>query len=431
MNQFAYCSGSKISGRCLSVFRNRYLSVSRINTMARCPSAFGEQYVFHSRRDPELSDSPGAGGSIAHGALEDIFSFALIIDEPMTVSSDQILSAVQGRWEQLDANVLMYDTYQNYLGMVRDYFLRHPVIDPSTVLGVENSFTIQLNGFKIFGLMDRVDRLSKDAIRIVDYKTNFFLFTEEEVRNDLQPDIYILAARERWPWAKRIEFQYEMLRFGKAVPAERTEHDLSVAKSYITAMGRRSEDPNQKFEPRLNPYCGYCDFRSRCGAYKQAAARELDIARSAKDDIEEIAHEREKIVASVKILETRKRELDSLIKARLDRSGSFVAAGHSYAMADPPPYAFGYPAERAVEICKQHSSLAENEIKKRILTVDSYKLDALVRETGDRMLRMQLDAIKEPRPIRAKVDGKVLKGPQRDAGALLRWDSDNAAFVKS
>ena len=57
-------------------------------------------------------------------------------------------------------------------------------------IAVERLFHIDIEGVKLTGYIDRVDKLDSGRLSIVDYKTNKELFTTEDLEKDLQLTLY-------------------------------------------------------------------------------------------------------------------------------------------------------------------------------------------------------------------------------------------------
>lgn len=78
-------------------------------------------------------------------------------------------------------------------GLMRQFFLWWSQA-PHSVLAVEKSFTLEIDGMHIAGRLDRVER-TEQGVRIVDYKTTAPC-TQEEADADLQLSLYALAAEQ-------------------------------------------------------------------------------------------------------------------------------------------------------------------------------------------------------------------------------------------
>jgi RecB family exonuclease len=92
----------------------------------------------------------------------------------------------------------MFERAKNFLA---DFSVK--LFDPtSTTIGVETPFAIKLDGLKIGGIIDRIDK-TKNGIEIIDYKTGAHPVTQKEADESLQLSIYALAATKIYekPWA--------------------------------------------------------------------------------------------------------------------------------------------------------------------------------------------------------------------------------------
>ena len=65
-------------------------------------------------------------------------------------------------------------------------------------VALEHGFYLDIDGIKLRGFIDRVDKLDSGGLSIVDYKTNQELFTADYLENDLQLTIYQMAAEQTW-----------------------------------------------------------------------------------------------------------------------------------------------------------------------------------------------------------------------------------------
>jgi hypothetical protein len=183
---------------------------------------------------------------------------------------------------------------------------------------------------QVVGAIDRVDRLGDGTtIRVRDYKTNRLLFSRAEVAESLQLSIYALAARELWPWAERIELQYDMLRHDLALRSSRTSEELDAARRYVEAVGERSES-DAEFAPRLSARCVHCDHKEQCAAYGGALAGKRTAVAADDGDLEAVAREREEVACIAKAAYARKEHLEQVLKAGLESREHLDLAGVRY-----------------------------------------------------------------------------------------------------
>jgi RecB family exonuclease len=115
------------------------------------------------------------------------------------------------------------------------------------------------------GRIDQVNRISKNEVEIVDYKTG----KAKDAKNaatDLQLSAYALAAREILELEPARLIFYN-LTTNEAVAATRDAKALTEAKQRIAEVAdsiRAGE-----FAPKAGYGCKYCDFKPLCPAHEQ------------------------------------------------------------------------------------------------------------------------------------------------------------------
>jgi len=65
-------------------------------------------------------------------------------------------------------------------------------------IAVEHWFYVDIEGVKLRGIIDWVDKLDSGGLAIIDYKTNQGLFTNDDLKNKLQLTLYQLATEQTW-----------------------------------------------------------------------------------------------------------------------------------------------------------------------------------------------------------------------------------------
>lgn len=394
------------------MFRNEHLSVSRLKRYEQCALSFFFQYVSKGERAPV--GNAAIFGVVLHEALESLFAWVVRQKFSGVLPLDQLTVFYQSAWQSSTlTNVALY---QEGLAILRTYARSHPVVDHASILGVEKEFNLNVDGFVLNGYIDRIDRIDDEEIEIIDYKSNRSLFTGDELDSDLQMSVYGLAARELYPWAKRVRFTFHMLRHDEHQGAERTTQVIDDARGYVVALGRRTEDMHQKWEPKLNEYCGWCDHRLRCRAYGEALRGDAPITKAVDlTDIEQVAREREQVKLVANAAYARSKELEKILKARLNQEGEFTAAGHHYRYITP--HSTEYDAARVLRVFADVADvLPEDEVRRRAFVVDASKveelrIEATMRLERDRalLLKASLEAAAKKTPGTPRFDSKAEK----------------------
>jgi RecB family exonuclease len=368
------------------------LSFSRLNRFAECALSFRLHYVDQLPSEPSEAATFGAA---IHAALEELV-LEHVREERRDALSEE--HATQ-HWRQAfaDAGLRGLGLFEEGLELVRGFVREQGVLDAHDVLAIEEAFQIRIGEFDVVGVLDRVDRVDEQTIRIVDYKSNRLLYSQGEVDTSLQMSLYQLAARELWPWATRVQSSFWMLRHGVHQEAERTPDELDATRHYVQALGRALAEATE-FPARLNANCAWCDHRRHCATYAEALTGKRAEACEDLTDLEAVAREREQVAHVAKAAYARRDQLDKILRAHLQEHEELVLAGVRYAMFRVEQRA--YPLEPTIALLRRETGLEEADLRARLTVVDNKSIDALIKERSAelgrsraRLLKVELDAL--------------------------------------
>ncbi len=230
------------------------LSYTQVNTYQRCPQQYQYRFVFRlpTRPRPQMQF-----GRILHDTLKDALG---------SIASDRPLS-----WEMLEAAYASAWARERFCvpeqapslqelgrGYLRRAFeagdLRKPLL-------LEQPFSLVVEGLRVTGRIDRVDRHPDGTYEVIDYKTGSAK-RAVELQRDLQLGVYAMAARDVFRFDPLV-LSYFYLETGERVrvdkPPERLKEDRETLLQ--VAEGIRAERFPAKPE-RLK--CTGCDFRLLC-----------------------------------------------------------------------------------------------------------------------------------------------------------------------
>lgn len=132
-------------------------------------------------------------------------------------------------------------------------------------IALEHRFFLDIDGIKLMGFIDRVDKLDSGGLSIIDYKTNQELFTSDYVDDNLQLTIYQMAAEQTWRLPVEKLTLYH-LRTNTPCPTQPRGKDRTdaVRKLVLEVAGKiqRAEFPATE-----NKFCP-CDFPQYCPNYR-------------------------------------------------------------------------------------------------------------------------------------------------------------------
>lgn len=340
------------------------LSFSRINRWETCRQSY--KFYYLDKVGSETTQ-PMALGNVVHAALEAIGRKwqAGEVETPEAVSNIYKKAFSEGKAVGLSA-------YGDGLGIVQRYV--SGLQQTPNVVEVEWHFEIELARNTVSGFVDRIDQ-GRDGLEIIDYKTNHALYTSDELHSSLQLSIYAEAVRQQFkPKQEDFPVAFEMVRHGIRQQSRRDKHQLKEAMAYVESVGDQIQS-TEEFPATVSANCATCEFRRICPAYQKALTDKHEATQVELGDFEAVAKERERLAGLVKILSTRKDEVEEVIRKGLEEKDSIEAAGMKYRFSSST--SISYPIHGTVEAL--YSATGQNLIS-RISTVDKRLLESVLKE---------------------------------------------------
>lgn len=371
-------------------FENPPISVSRVQRWEGCPKAFELAHI--RRHDGEWSEAPAFGRAV-HRTLE------RLVNEHVHAEVDGPLSAERGRaiWsdEWSRSALTGVGLFDEGARIVRDFIDRQGPLDSLDVLAVEERFEITVDGRTVVGVLDRVDHVDDETVEIIDYKANRRLYSQHDLEADLQLSVYAAAARILWPWAKTVRLSYWLLRHGVKQPVTRSEGQAEAALKYLVATARQIDEA-EDYPARLGPNCQWCNWRAHCDAYQAALADRSEVAAELPDVLEDVCAEREAVATRIKILNDRKRQLESIIRARLKEDDEVIGAGTRYQLYRTT--SLHYPLGPTLDLLERLGQVDYSVALEGIAVVDKKALETFVgsldlSRANRTLLKAELNAI--------------------------------------
>ena len=137
------------------------------------------------------------------------------------------------------------------------------------VQNLEQLFRLKIGPrLKIGGKIDRVDITKEGKLEIIDYKTGRRP-SEKEIKENLQMTVYALAAKDPGIYNKPpddVILSFYFFDAQEKVSSSRTDEQLRGAKEKLLAIA--GDISKSTFEPKVGPWCDFCDFRLICEAWQ-------------------------------------------------------------------------------------------------------------------------------------------------------------------
>lgn len=132
-------------------------------------------------------------------------------------------------------------------------------------IALERRFYLDINGVKLMGFIDRVDKLDSGSLSIIDYKTNQELFTNDYVDNNLQLTIYQMAAEQTWRLPVEKLTLYHLRTNTPCTTLPRSREQKDDVKRLVLDVAEKIM--REEFPATEHQFCP-CDFPQYCPNYR-------------------------------------------------------------------------------------------------------------------------------------------------------------------
>ena len=196
----------------LDKIKSMTFSASSLQSYLHCPAKFYYSYICGLEEDKEALDSMDNGmlGTVFHSLMQWIYSKSVdgksqdgqtpreAIDDAYIASfltkdgrkklREKITVLIREQLHSLEIkgrDIVTRDIIEEYAVKTLSYDRELLKTEKSLeVIGLESKLEAMFNGFKFYGIIDRVDRLGSGRVRIVDYKTGKVTADDYEINDD-------------------------------------------------------------------------------------------------------------------------------------------------------------------------------------------------------------------------------------------------------
>ena len=233
----------------------RVLSYSQIDLYLTCPFRYKLQYI--DRLRPKIRWQFSFGTTL-HRAAEFFFT----TEAPKPPLLDALLNFYELRWISEGYGSPEEEARYRALGreiLTRFWETHYPQF--KMPLAVEKPFIINIEGIKLRGFIDRVDRLPSGNLAIIDYKSGYHESMKNEVEESLQLTLYQLAAETIWLIPVESLTLYSLRHNTPFTCKGRDKYRLEEARKIV--LETAGNIAQGKFEPVESENCP-CDFVRLC-----------------------------------------------------------------------------------------------------------------------------------------------------------------------
>ena len=201
-------------------------------------------------------------GTTMHSCVERFFK----VSTPPPPSLEELLNYYEEKWiSRAYESPEEEARYKEYGKEILTRFWEIHSKDFQMPIALERRFYLDIEGIKLMGYMDRVDKLESGGLSIIDYKTNKELFTSDYLADDLQLTIYQLAAEQTWQLPVEMLTLYHLRSNTACTCPPREETQLDRTRRLVLEVAENIEQG--KFPATENQFCP-CDFAEHCPYYR-------------------------------------------------------------------------------------------------------------------------------------------------------------------
>jgi RecB family exonuclease len=249
----------------------RPLSHSSITTYEDCPKKWHFRYI---EKIPQKPKHFFSFGKSMHGALEYFYK----IDSLPAPTMEQVLEYYEKNWLTEGYLNEVQEAEYKTLGrkILKEYYDKH-IADFEIPFSTEYPFNLEVNGVKVTGFIDRIDKRPDGTLHILDYKTGKE-FPKIRVVRDQQLTMYQMAVEELLGM-KVSELTFYHLNSNQAVTAKaHTGDQIKVLREKIVTTAEKILA--DQFDPRPDERkCNWCDYKDLCPVFNPEAAKKEEEAK--------------------------------------------------------------------------------------------------------------------------------------------------------
>ncbi len=359
----------------------RPLSYTQIALYQSCPLQYKLQYSDGLKPKYKWYFS---FGSTLHLCAQYFFKVRV----PPPPSLEELLQFYEGNWISEGYESAEEEArYKTYGREILSKFWEVHSADFKIPVAVERIFYIDIEGIKLRGYLNRVDKLESGGLSIVDYKSNQGLFTQDDLESNLQLTLYQLAAEQTWHLPVEKLTLYHLRSNTPCSCGARDEARLEEARHLVLAVAENITEG--KFPAIENQYCP-CDFAEHCPYYRQQIAppEETDILRGMA--VDETVEQYVSLQGQIKELESQLEEIKQVITSFCQAEGLNRVYGSENAITYKLMERTGFSEDEV-------KALLEPEgMWDRVLSLDQSRLKQLLIDDGvAEDIRNRLQALRQ------------------------------------
>lgn len=245
------------------------LSHSSIQLYLECPQKWKFRYI---DKIPEKPKHFFSFGNSLHAALEYFYNVKTL--PPPTL--EDVLKFYHKNW--LVEGYTSPEQEEKYkkegAEIIQNYYQKH-VTNFQIPHSTEHKFDISINDIRVVGYIDRIDSSEGNTLSVIDYKSGKSI-PSARLEEDPQLTLYQIACEAEFgKKIKNLTF-YHLPSQTALVTSPRSQAQIDqICEQIISVAG----DIDKELFPPLpgEPKCTWCDYKSRCPAFKPFSVKKATI----------------------------------------------------------------------------------------------------------------------------------------------------------
>jgi DNA helicase II / ATP-dependent DNA helicase PcrA len=246
-------------------FTKKNLSFSKFETFAKCPKQFWYQYVLNA-----LPENQEASALYKGSTFHELVEYSAKRQKDGEIDDvEKLLKELESKWDPtkyLTSPVQKEKQDKQSLVPALESYQKWSSSNPNEIIALELPFTTYIGGFKVNGVIDRVEKTPDGEYVVIDYKTGGKK-KKVDAANSPQLNLYALALKENPDYGKypkkAVFFYVEKLEGEQLIEYEvdlvKVDEIKGIFEGYVKAI----ED--KEFEPTPEMFtCKWCEYSDIC-----------------------------------------------------------------------------------------------------------------------------------------------------------------------
>ncbi len=270
------------------------LSYSSISDYRNCPLKYKFRYVdrMPTKKTPALSF-----GSSLHEVLAYIYN----VKTPDPPPIEEVYKSLEKEWLSAGYSSKAEEKqyYEHGKKVLANYYEKNISQDFKLSVALEHKFGLDMDGFTLTGIIDRLDKNKDGKYEVIDYKTSRKLPPQRQIDKDLQLSIYHMATEKTWGFTPESVSLYFLLPNQKM---SSTRNDEQIKETVAVVNDVADKVSKELFEPTQSALCPWCDFQPYCPYFSHKFSKTDDEISKLVEEYGELKDKEKELKKKAKVI---------------------------------------------------------------------------------------------------------------------------------